>query len=188
MRRRLAFLLLVPFLFVAIVAIVGASSCSDNSSPSTEEQRLDSVKHRSKVFAQAEDRFPLPRPQNFPLRQALVEYTDRQDLLNHPWYIYILGVNGNPIGYFVGRTYPQNICNFLSSTEEVRGNTNGTVVLTAPSLDGIYYGGGGAVGTCDAWFFFDVATNAMQVISGLPFFVSDAPLALNVQPIKVEVR
>lgn len=139
-----------------------------------EELREDSVDARISNMDRAVKLFPLPRNENFPLRDALVEFTERQDLINHPWYIYILGENGNAIGYFVGKTYPQNICNFLSTT-----------VNDLPSLDGIYYGGGGAKGTCDAWFFFDVATNAMQVVSGLPYFVSDIPLALNVQPIRV---
>ena len=134
----------------------------------------DSERARVTTLDKAQKLHPLPVNENFPLREALVEFTKRQDQVNHPWYIYILGENGNPIGYFVGKTYPQNICNFLSST-----------VDDLPSLDGIYYGGSGAKGTCDAWFFFDVTTDAMQVISGLPYFVSDRPLVLNVQPIKV---
>lgn len=175
-------------LAVAVFIFASAESC-DEGNKDAEQARKDSIEHRTEVFQQAERLLPLPKPENFPLREALIKYTERQDAINHPWYIYILGMNGNPIGYFVGKTYPQNICNFLSSTEEVRVyDSDGVAVLTAPSLDGIYYGGGGAKGTCDAWFFFDVTTDAMQVISGLPYFVSDAPLALNVQPIRVSAQ
>lgn len=184
MRRRLAVLLGI----LSICALTTVGSSCDEGNKSAEELRRDSIEHRTEVFQQAEQRFALPKPQNFPLREALVKYTERQDLVNHPWYIYILApIDGRPLGYFVGKTYPQNICNFLSSTEEVRVyDQDGVAVLTAPSLDGIYYGGGGAKGTCDAWFFFDVTTDTMQVISGLPYFVSDAPLALNVPRFEVQ--
>lgn len=160
MWRGLILVVLVPFL-------VACESKQENMREESVDARIVTMERASRLY-------PLPQNENFPLRQALVKFTERQDLINHPWYIYILGQNGNPIGYFVGKTYPQNICNFLSTT-----------VNDLPSLDGIYYGGGGAKGTCDAWFFFDVSTDAMQVISGLPYFVSDVPLALNVQPIRV---
>lgn len=159
------------------------AACTDATD--AERQREQSVKARTETFARAESVVPLPQPQNFPLRAALVEFTDRQDMVNHPWYIYVLGQNGNAIGYFVGKTYPQNVCNFLSSTERVETRYEGTIVLQAPSLDGVYYGGSGASGACTSYFFFDAATNAMQVIDGLPFFVSDAPLALDAKPIRV---
>ena len=95
-------------------------------------------------------------------------------MINHPWYVYVLGDNGNPIGYFTSKTYPQNACNFLSRTD-----------AGLPSLDGLYYGGSGSSGACTAVFFFDNATNAMVVIDRLATFAVDIPLALNVQPIKV---
>ena len=176
--------LLIPAILAIIIA-VALIGCEYNEKPSGDNQRRNSVEFRTTNFERAAKLYPLPAQENFPLREALVEYTRRQDLQNHPWYIYVLGQNGNPIGYFVGKTYPQNACNFLSSTEEIRSNENGTVVLTAPSLDGIFYGGSGASGACTSYFFFDVSTNAMQVIDGLPFFVSDAPLALDVKPIRV---
>lgn len=166
---------------ILAVALVG---CTVDSK--AEQQRKASIDARTDAFAQAESVVPLPRPQNFPMRAALAEYTDRQDMLNHPWYIYVLGDNGNTFGYFVGKTYPQSTCNFLSSTETINSNDKGRVVLTAPSLDGVYYGGGGSEGGGCDYFFFDAATNAMQVIHhDIKWFVSDAPLGLNVSPIKV---
>lgn len=151
-----------------------------------EKQRQASVEARSEVFAKAESKYQLPVVQNFPMRGALTEYTKRQDQLDHPWYIYVLGDQGNTIGYFVGKTYPQSTCNFLSSTEVVNSSENGKVVLTAPSLDGIYYGGGGSKGGGCDYFFFDVATDAMQVIHhDLRWFVSDKPLSLKADAIQV---
>ena len=48
--------------------------------------------------------------------------------------------------------------------------------------DGVYYGSS----TCDAWFFFDAATNAEIQIRGVNFYTSDQPLRLNAQAIKVK--
>ena len=163
---------------------LGSFACGPKPTPT--QQREASVKARTEVFANAEAIAPLPQPQNFPLRQALVEFTLREDLINHPWYTYILGQNGNVVGYYVTKTVPISTCNFLSSTEVVDSTNNGKVVLTAPSLDGIYYGGAGASANC-GFFFFDYATNAMISLSpGVLFFSSDQPLRLEAAPILVE--
>lgn len=114
--------------------------------------------------------------------------TARDDLLNHPWYIYILGLNGNVIGYYVSKTDPVNACDFLSSTEDLHhdGDKGGFAITTAPSFDGIYYGGAGSASACDAWVFLDAATNALVKIRGLPFYVADQPLRLDAKPIRVQ--
>jgi len=164
--------------FVAVLLTVLFTGCGveDNA-------RERSVKQRNEVFSQAENLYPNPAPQNFPSRAALVEFTLRQDMINHPWYVYILGDNGNTLGYYVAKTRPINSCNFLSSTEAVDYNNN--LVLTAPSLDGIYYGGSGASAGCDTWFFFDQSSNALIEIRGVKFFTADQPLKLNAEPILV---
>lgn len=171
-------------ILAAVVVLLFAVSC-DGKASVPKKQQEQAVQQRGEVFAAASAAAPVVAPQNFPLRKALLKYTARQDLLNHPWYIYIQGDQGNTIGYFVGQTYPLSTCDFLSSTQITDSNSSGRVVLTAPSLDGIYYGGSGASGGCD-YFFFDAATDAMQVISATQkWFVSDAPLSIDAKPIKV---
>lgn len=150
--------------------------------------REQSVDFRYQNFARAEAKHPLPAQQNFPLRELLVEYTRRQDLINHPWYVYILGENGNVVSYFVSTTMPLNACAFLSSTEEVRTSSYGNMVLTAPSLDGIYYGGSGASAVCSGWIVKDVATNAMGIIYGDKLLVFDQPLLLEAEPVRIQVQ
>ena len=162
-----------------MVLLLLASACEVGG-----ENRRRAVAFREDVFAQAQALYPEPRAQNFPLRQALIKFTEREDLINHPWYIYILGMNGNVIGYYVAQTVPVNSCTFLSSTEVVDSGSN--VVVTAPSLDGIFYGGGGAAAGCDEWFFFDAETDAMIKIRGVFFYVADQPLRLQAEPILVE--
>lgn len=172
--------------FLTIAAILGifliVGACTDKQG---EDIRKEGVEQRLTTFERALAVAPNPNPINFPSRSALVEFTNRQDLLDHPWYVYILGDNGNVIGYYVAQTRPVNSCTFLSSTENVRESGNGNLILTAPSLDGIYYGGAGASAGCDAWFFFDVVTDAMIEIRGVKFFTSDQPLRLEAEAILV---
>lgn len=171
---------------LALVGVLAGCSCeSGNSQLSKQQQKA--VTQRAQAFSRAEAAWPVPKTNNFPLRETLVTMTERDDLLNHPWYVYILGMNGNVIGYYVSKTDPVNACDFLSSTENVGtyGDNAGVAVTTAPSLDGIYYGGAGSSAGCDAWVFLDESTNALVKIRGLPFYVADQPLNLDAQPIKV---
>lgn len=179
MRRLIAVLLLIGALGITLAA------CNGDSAKKQTMQRRQSIAARADAFARAEAAAPLPRPTNFPLRKALVEFTKRQDLTNHPWYVYILADTGNMIGYYVATTVPINACDFLSSTEDVRDDDDGNLVLTAPSLDGMFYGGSGASSGCDAWFFFDSTTNALIQIRGVKFFSTDQPLKVDAKPINV---
>jgi len=178
----------VGVVLIAIASLaLGATACdTGGTNEKYQDQRKSAVKERATTFSRAESIAPTPKTVNFPLRKALVEFTERQDLLNHPWFVYILADTGNIIGYYVARTVPVNACNFLSSTEVVDSGESGKVVLTAPSLDGIFYGGAGASSGCDAWFFFDSATNALIQIRGVNFFTSDQPLRVNADPIRVK--
>jgi hypothetical protein len=143
-----------------------------------DKARQDAVIDRQNNFARAQAKYPAPTDlNNFVMRGALVEFARRQDMTNHPWYIYLLGDNGNAYGYYVGSTYPQSTCNFLSSTEQfvdlpdaVWGETQ------APSYDGMFYG------ACDSTekFFFDLQTNQM-IIFNVKSTTSDGPLSLDVE-------
>jgi len=127
---------------VVIAIMLVATACTDaNETPGGEQSRKEAISERWQNFELAEAVIPAPQQQNFPLRALLAEYTERQDLLNHPWFTYILGENGNAVSYFVSTTVPVNVCAFLSATEDVKTHSYGNMVLTAPSLDGIYYGG-----------------------------------------------
>lgn len=165
-------------------ALFTAESCNEGAG---EQVRRDSVDLRNEVFAAAELKFPSPRPVNFPAREALVEYTNRQDRPNHPYYVYLLGENGNVINYFVSKTLPVNNCAFLSSTEDVEDYGQTDLITTAPSLDGIFYGGAGASAACDGLIIFDQVTDAMLIVYGGRTIVSDMPLKLDLKPIQIEV-
>lgn len=183
--------LLIPILLV-VVGTLFTVACDDPTADTIGTQAVQSSNQRAASFDRAQAKFPVPHTENFPMREALVKYTERQDLLNHPWYIYIASEcfqcdGGVSYQFFVGQTYPQSTCNFLSNTEApVHFDNLGTYMLTAPSLDGIYYGGGGSQGGGCDYFFFDAASDSMQVIQhDWKWFVSDQPLDLQAEQIKV---
>ena len=177
----------LSFIAVALAFILLFTACDGSETGKNSRER--SIETREEVFERADKAIPLPRPSNFPLRKALVKFTEREDLENHPWYVYILGQNGNTIGYYVAQHAPVNSCNFLSSTEKLyHDSSGGNVLLTAPSLDGIFYGGGGGAAACDEWFFFDSTTDALIKIRGVHFYVADQPLRLEAAPISVAGR
>jgi len=173
---------------LALIALsIVVAGCGSGGNSQLSQQQQQSVANRAQAFARAQAAWPLPKTENFPLRETLVTMTQRDDLVNHPWYVYILGMNGNVIGYYVSKTDPVNACDFLSSTQNVLHDEDkgGFAITDAPSLDGIYYGGAGAAAGCDAWVFLDESTNALIKIRGLDFYVADQPLNLDAQAIKV---
>lgn len=170
----------------AVVPLVAAALLFTACAEDTNEARTESIAQRNTQFARAQIVAPNPNPVNFPVRRALVEFTERQDLMGHTWYVYILADTGNVIGYYVAKARPVNSCTSLSSTEDVDYDSDGgNVLLTAPSLDGVYYSGSGASARCDAWFFFDAATDALIEIRGVDFYTTDQPLRLEAEPILV---
>lgn len=171
------------FAIVALFMLMGASDC-EGGNDTGRELRNDSVDHRYDILKKAQRVHPDPSLVNFVQREVLIKMSEREDLLNHPWYVYITGENGNVVGYYVASTVPVNACNFLSSTEDVRDDESGNNVLQAPSLDGMYYGSS----QCDVWVFFDLATDNEIRIRGMNFHVSDGPLILDSEPIKYEVQ
>ena len=180
-------ILVVVFAALAIAFALVAAACGNAGTPGGIVSRKEAISQRWHNFERAEALHPAPLQQNFPLRALLVEYTQRQDLINHPWYAYILGENGNAVYYFVSTTLPVNVCAFLSSTEDVKIDSYGNLVLTAPSLDGIYYGGAGASASCNGWIVKDAATNAMGIIYGDKILMFDQPLILDTEPVRIQI-
>ena len=178
MRTLVKRLILLAILAVFAIPFMAAGSCDGTDLAQQAEQAAN---QRADNFSRAQKLYPAPNNQNFPLREALVQFTQPQDLTNHPWYVYVFPPYGSqPIGYYVAKAVPQNICNFLSSSQ---GKGDG---YQAPSLDGIFYGGSGASNGCDAVFFFDYATNALIQIGKLGYFTADQPLNLDVPQLGVK--
>jgi hypothetical protein len=171
----------------SFIVVFLLSACTDEAQKQ-DKSRRDAVASREDVFDRAEAVHPVPTNlSNFPMREVLAKMTLRQDEVNHPWYIYIMGMNGEPIGYYVGQTYPVNACNFLSDSTRFVDLPDGQWgVTTAPSYDGVFYGGGGAASNCNGYVFFDVTTNAMHTFVAPMWVASDRPMNLDVPRLGTE--
>lgn len=177
----------VLFLFVAVL-LVSLMGCFSNENETLESQRESSVQTRGSVMGRAEAKYPTPTSMvNFPQRQLLVEYTLRQDMVNHPWYTYIMSDTGAITHYFISTTMPISTNAFLGNTESVYHSGNGNLVLTAPSLDGMYYGGSGSTSSMNGWIFKDAATGAIGVAYGMNVLTLDHPLLLQTEPQLIKI-
>ncbi len=168
----------VIIILLAVLAMGFLIACDEDTGEETRQQSTD-TRHEGQAAAVVLHGEVIKV--NYPAYGALVEYANRTDLANHPWYIYLLGDNGNVVGHFVATTKPINSCTYLSSAEDIDSSSQGRVIITAPSLDGTY----GGDSACTAEFFFDATTGAMIEINQKRF-VSDQPLLLDAEPIKVD--
>jgi len=176
-------------IFVGILVIsLMLVACSIMENDKASQQRVESVETRAQMFERSEAKYPVPYTENFPLRGLLVDYTERQDLLNHPWYTYIFSDTGAITHYFVSTTLPVSTSAFLSSTEDWVGNNYGNLIMTAPSLDGMFYGGAGGTTGNNGWIFKDASTGTMCVVYGMKILTLDAPLILETEPILIQAQ
>lgn len=175
--KRIASMLGVLLLASITLTACGFGGSSGPSKPSVKDQASGASATRASDFQVAQNEYPAPDLQNFPLRQALIKMSEREDMTNHNWYIYLVSDYGTVYGYYVSSTVPINKCDFLSSTQDVVYDQYGNIVLTAPSNDGIFYGGGGASGGCDQMVFFD-ATTDQEMSYDVKAMVTDQPIKL----------
>lgn len=174
-------------ILVTLAALAALCVGCDLQRSNIDQQRVDSVTERAELMERAEALYPTPETQNFPMRALLVEYTERCDMVNHPWYTYIISDTGAITHYFVSTTIPVSTNAFLGSTEDVRDDSDGNLILTAPSLDGIYYGGGGSISANNGWIFIDASTGAMGVVYGCKVMTYEAPLILETEPVLITI-
>jgi len=164
-----------------VVGVLAAGCTTGSTQPNNRQQSQDAIKQRAATYAKAVDQIPTPNITNFPRRKTLVEAVLRQSAPNHPWYVYVLGQNGNVVNYFVAKSVPVNDCDYLSNTEAPSDHWESTVVLSAPSLEGIYQSASG----CETLTFFDATTNAEIQVTGMQTYIADRPLKVSAEPIKV---
>lgn len=164
-------------LVLMAIALMG-SGCVDDSS------RAKNLKAQEGVMARATAVVPVPAISNFLAREAVAKQVKRLDEKGKLFYVYILGQNGQQVGYYVANTRPVTTCALLTPSQEIHSSSYGTAVVGTPSLGGVYGFGGG----CNSHFFFDAKTDAYVEISGLPFFVADQPLSVDADPITVSKR
>lgn len=135
------------------------------------------------VMANAQNSVPAHRPTAFPAREDINWYL-RETERRGTWFIYALAMTGQPVFYIVSDMKPRNICISISSPDRIHGDSWGNVRMSAPALDGVYYGGAG----CDSYYMRDAATGGYIELSGRTFTLvtSRAPLFLETDVQRLE--
>lgn len=174
--------LLKPATLAVVIGMVALTGCKEGESSS----RADGAKTQESLMKRAQAKTPVPQVSNFLTRDAVAKWMRRMDTPDKTFYVYLMGNNGQQLGYYVAQTRPISNCTLMTPPDKLHywssGNSGkATAVTQAPSLDGVYSTGG-----CDSYFFFDAATDAFVEINGLNFYVSDQPLAIEAEPIRVD--
>lgn len=125
-----------------------------------------------------------PQPQlDFSLeRDNLIQRVERWNDPNKLSYIYLLGENGNVVGYFPMKGKVSSVNSALSAPEQLVDDPNTrwkensqSQILSSPQEDGSYGENG------DAIFFFLTDGTYMEWAGS--YLLSDEPIKLNVEPI-----
>lgn len=171
----------VKLLTAALIATFALAGCKELED-STREQ---GAKEQEAVMERAVAKNPTYQPQNFITRATVNKWMRRMDQPEKTFYVYVLGDNGQKIGYYVSQTRPISTCTFLTPPDRLvggdRGQSHGDFVVQAPALDGAYYGSGG----CDSKYFFDASTDAYVEVDDFKLLVSDTPLRVDADPLGV---
>ena len=149
------------FLFATILSLlvlmttIGAVGCVDNN------DLKESKKAQKTVTERAYNAVPPYIPNEYSAREDINWYLQETEG-RYTWYTYALSMTGQPLFYILSDMKPRNICVHLTSPERI---VNRNVVLSAPALDGVYYGKSG----CDAYYTRDATTGAFIELAGRTF-------------------
>ncbi len=130
-------------------------------------------KEQTEIMERARAAHPTPQIDHFLTREAVVEWMETMDKPGKIFYIYVMSDTGSITHYFVAEYRPVSVNTYLTPPERVHENYDWGAMKPAPSLDGTYYGNGGA---SDQYFFFDAETGAYIELKGLNYIVSDQPI------------
>lgn len=141
-----------------------------------ENDRVVAERTQADVMERAVSAVPPYRPTQFPAREDINWYL-RETESRDTWYTYALNMQGEPLFYVVSDMKPRNICVHLTTPDrvvDVPGEPD--LVMSAPALDGVYYGNSG----CQTFYLRDAATGNFIEVSGNTFTLvsSKVPLAI----------
>ena len=154
------------------LALAAVAGCKDESARAKNVQAQRSTMERATV----------PKLQNFLAREAVVKQVKRLDEAGKIFYVYIIGDNGQQMGYYVSSTRPMPTCTLLTPPQEMADSGGGKYTpVTAPGLGGTYSTASG----CNSVFFFDAATDAYIEVIGMNLFIADQPLSVESEPIRI---
>ena len=165
-----------------VLGIVFVVSCAASSPMPVDDKRV-SERTQQNVMDRAITAEPAYVPNRFPARQMINRYLRQTEELGE-WYTYALNMEGVPIFYVLSDYKPMNICISITAPDRRVYSSSGSVVMSSPALDGVYYGGAG----CSAYYLFDVTTGGMIEIAGGMFTLisSQTPLFLETDIVRLQ--
>lgn len=174
MRRRLTFVVAAVVLALTLAACGGSGGSGQQSEIKTQQSNYD------RLVAQE----PAHTMSVSATRKTINFWIDTwghdPDKLS---YVYMQAANGQLTGYYIFKGLPVNYCVSLTPPYHIIYDGNGNLVVPAPSIDGVYYSGGG----CQTFYGRDATTNAYieyTVGAGQNVLIYDRPLARqSVQPL-----
>lgn len=166
-------------MFKVILVLLGCllilGACEENTDLNKQRKKQTAMQVTNQE--KAEQLYPMPQIDDYITRRQVIRWTDEMD---NPsvWYVYVYlrGVP-EPLGFYIADAPPTPYCAFLNPPDQVIDRYEGDVVVTAPGIDGVYYG----EGNCnDLNYFWDEASGAMVQLKGFDLFAVNAPLDLEV--------
>ena len=133
------------------------------------------------VLSNAFDSVPPYQPNDFAARKAINWYLEETESFE-TWYVYAVNRDGTPMFYVVSDFKPQNICVSITSPDRAIGQGGS---MSAPALDGVYYGGAG----CYAYYMRDANTGGFIELAGQTYTLisSKTPLFLETDVKRLEI-
>lgn len=162
-----------------MVMMLGLVACGEPGQSEDDNVRQEQIQERVRTQR------PIPDVSYSQTYDTIVKWMERWSVPDKISYVYLMADTGQMIGYYTAQGRPVNICTFLTRpyTWDRKNSNYDYHQVPAPALDGVYYGGGG----CDSWYFFTADTDAfVEVGGGMKFFVTDQPLAVEVEELRVE--
>lgn len=169
---------ILTVLFVALVsvALVACEASGDGKSKTSQESEAD---RRQDSYDRLTEAQPARIMEHSPTRDRVNFWVDTWDEPDKLSFVYLLGSNGQLVGYYVFKGLPVTYCAALTPTYErlqIDGGEFGMdAIVPAPSVDGVYYSGG----QCNQFYGEDATTGTyieFTVGGSLNFLVYEEPL------------
>ena len=168
-------------LFMAVVLVatsVCVSACDAEPTPQDVDQAV-----QEDILSRGQVAEPVYMVQNFLSRKAINEWSKRMDTPDKLWYVYEYSEAGAVLGYYISRTVPLSYGVGLTNPQQkVYGGSAGNVVIAAPGVDGVFYGGVDNT----LYFFFDAETDTL-IMTNNNIKVLDQPLDIDAPLFRIKV-
>ena len=156
----------------ASVVVIAFSLLAMSCMSSEKDDLAVSRETQQEIMAHAINVVPPYQPVDFPAREDINRYLRETEQASE-WYTYALNWQGEPIFYVVSDSKPRNICVSITAPQ----TRIGSAVLSAPALDGVYYGGA----NCNSWYLWDTTTGNYIEVIGQAFTLISTKVPLRLE-------